>query len=164
MIPEYLLRVFFTNGHNIFVTIFAHICDTGAWFNIKIPSYQYRKSHCGDKMILCPPFLHNRVSHTGKMTFLYWIRALVASLLSTFKMVGLKHHSHKVIKFPLQNPEPPGVMCGDWGHTTTMYLYIPWMPATVLWYPWLNARLMSPVLYEKPGISMKLTINIRHMI
>ena len=38
-------------------------------------SYQYRKSHCGDKMILRPSYLHNGISYTG-MTSLYWIRAL----------------------------------------------------------------------------------------
>ena len=45
------------------------------WFNIKILSYQYRKSHCGDKTILWSSYLHNWISYTGK-TFLYWIRAL----------------------------------------------------------------------------------------
>ena len=40
-------------------------------------SYQYRKSHCGDKTILRPSYLHNGISYTGKMTSLYWIRALV---------------------------------------------------------------------------------------
>ena len=49
----------------------------GGWFNIKTTSYQYRKSHCGDKTILRPSYLHNGVSYTGKMTSLYWIRALV---------------------------------------------------------------------------------------
>ena len=47
----------------------------GPRFNIKIPSYQYRKSHCGDKTILRPSYLHNGISYTGKMTSLYWIRA-----------------------------------------------------------------------------------------
>ena len=36
--------------------------SSGGWFNIKMSSYQYMKSHCGD---------------TGKTTSLYWIRALV---------------------------------------------------------------------------------------
>ena len=49
----------------------------GGWFNKKIPSYQYRKSHCGDKTLLRPSYLHNGISYTGKMTSLYWIRALV---------------------------------------------------------------------------------------
>ena len=44
----------------------------GPWFNIKM-SYQYRNSHCGDKTILWPSYLHNGTSFTGKMTFLYWI-------------------------------------------------------------------------------------------
>ena len=38
-------------------------------------SYQYRKSHCGDKTILRPSYLHNGTSYTDKMTSLYWIRA-----------------------------------------------------------------------------------------
>ena len=48
----------------------------GPWFNIKMTSYQYRKSHCGDKTILRPSYLHNGISYTGKMPSLYWIRAL----------------------------------------------------------------------------------------
>ena len=47
----------------------------GPWFNIKMTSYQYRKSHCGDKTILRPSYLHNGFSYTGKTTSLYWIRA-----------------------------------------------------------------------------------------
>ena len=45
----------------------------GTWFNIKMSSYQYRKSHCGDKTILRPSYLHNGISYTGKTTSLYWI-------------------------------------------------------------------------------------------
>ena len=51
--------------------------QTGPRFNIKMTSYQYRKSHCGDKTILRPSYLHNGVSYTGKTTSLYWIGALV---------------------------------------------------------------------------------------
>ena len=40
-----------------------------------MPSYQYRKLHCGDKTILRPSYLHNGISYTGKTTSLYWIRA-----------------------------------------------------------------------------------------
>ena len=42
-----------------------------------MPSYQYSKSQCGDKTILQPSYLHNRISYIGKMASLYWIRALV---------------------------------------------------------------------------------------
>ena len=49
----------------------------GPWFNIKMTSYQYRKSHCGDKTILRPSYLQNGISYTDKMTSLYWIRALL---------------------------------------------------------------------------------------
>ena len=42
---------------------------------IKMASYQYRKSHCGDKTILRSSYLHNGISYTGKTICLYWIRA-----------------------------------------------------------------------------------------
>ena len=43
-------------------------------FNIKMASYQYRKSHCWDKTVIRSSYLHNGISYTGKMTSLYWIR------------------------------------------------------------------------------------------
>ena len=46
---------------------------TGPWFNIKMSSYQYRKSHCGDKTVVRSSYLHNGISYTGKMASLYWI-------------------------------------------------------------------------------------------
>ena len=49
----------------------------GPWFNIKMSSYQYRNSHCGDKTILRPSYLHNGIPYTGKMTSLYWIRVQI---------------------------------------------------------------------------------------
>ena len=48
---------------------------SGLWFNIKMLSYQYRKSHCGDKTVVRSSYLHNGISYTGKTTSLYWIRA-----------------------------------------------------------------------------------------
>ena len=47
----------------------------GPWFNIRM-SYQYRKSHCGDKTVARSSYHHNRISYTGKRTSLYWIRTL----------------------------------------------------------------------------------------
>ena len=55
---------------------------TGPWFNIKMLSYQYRKSHCGDKTVVRSSYLHNGISYTGKMSSLYWIGALVAFLIT----------------------------------------------------------------------------------
>ena len=37
-----------------------------------MPSYQYRKSQCGDKNILRPSYLHTGVSYTCIMTSLCW--------------------------------------------------------------------------------------------
>ena len=47
----------------------------GPRFSIKMPSYQYRKSHCGDKTVVRSSYLHNGISFTGKTTSFYWIGA-----------------------------------------------------------------------------------------
>ena len=62
---------------------------SGGWFNIKMPSYQYRKSHCGDKTILRPSYLHNGISYTGKMASLYWIGALVSGSIKSLAAANL---------------------------------------------------------------------------
>ena len=56
--------------------IFLIYHNSGPWFNLKMSSYQNRKSHCGDKTILRPSHLHNGIFYTGKMSSLYWIGAL----------------------------------------------------------------------------------------
>ena len=76
--------------------------DTGPWFNIKMSSYQYRKSHCGDKMVVRSSYLHNGISYTGKMSSLYWIGAqLIAMgcsrfLIHTSTMVCYCNYYHLV--------------------------------------------------------------------
>ena len=47
---------------------FDHTSRTGAWFDIKISSYQYRKSRCGDKTIVRSSYLHSWISYAGKMS------------------------------------------------------------------------------------------------
>ena len=44
---------------------------SGTRFNIKMPSYQYRKYHYGDKTVVRLSDLHNGISFTGKTTSLY---------------------------------------------------------------------------------------------
>ena len=58
-------------------------------------SYQYRKSHCGDKTILWPSYLHNGISYTGKMTSLYWIRAQDSILVPVWVRYGMSFVSPK---------------------------------------------------------------------
>ena len=53
----------------------------GPWFNIKMSSYRYRKSHCGDKTVVRSSYLHNGICYTGKMSSSYWIGALTMSRL-----------------------------------------------------------------------------------
>ena len=49
------------------------VSEPGPRFNIKMSSYQYRESHCGDKTVVRSSYLYNGIPHTGKMTSLYWI-------------------------------------------------------------------------------------------
>ena len=60
-------------------------------FNIKMSSYQYRKSHCGDKTVVRSSYLHNGISYTGKMTSLYWFSPRVACL-SLFHCSWMSEH------------------------------------------------------------------------
>ena len=59
-----------------FVHQWPFVWESGPWFNIKMTSYQYRKSHCVDKTVVRSSYLHNGISYTGKMSSLYWIGAL----------------------------------------------------------------------------------------
>ena len=60
----------------------------GPWFNIKMLSYQYRKSHCGGKTVVRSSYIHNGISHTGKMSSLYWIGAQVLYFTDALVVAG----------------------------------------------------------------------------
>ena len=69
-------------------------------------SYQYRKSHCGDKMVVRSSYLHNGISYTGETTSLYWIRALMlkhrsTSTRSTDSIFIVLNHFHTKILYSL---------------------------------------------------------------
>ena len=86
---EVILMDYYTNS----TTMASLEKPPGGWFNKKMPSYQHRKSHCRDKTILRPSYLHNGISYTGKMTSLYWIRAQMERLwrAATVKTSHLCH-------------------------------------------------------------------------
>ena len=60
----------------IVYVLYFSTSTSGPQFKIKMTSFQYRKSHCGDKTIFQPSYLHSGISYTGKTTSLYWIGAL----------------------------------------------------------------------------------------
>ena len=67
----------------------------GPWFNIKMSSYQHRKSHCGDKTILRPSFLHNGISYT------IWNRKKhISSSMPSHIFIG----PHPTLIFPMESP------------------------------------------------------------
>ena len=83
---QYMLSVL----HNQYHAFWCH----GPQFNIKMISYQYRKSHCADKTILRPAYLHSGISYTGKMLSLYWIEALV--ILGARASAGMGYYPPKL--------------------------------------------------------------------
>ena len=57
-----------SNGpYRLFAIRYVEQKYPGSQFNIKMPSYQYRKSHCGDKTVVRSSYLHNGISYTGTM-------------------------------------------------------------------------------------------------
>ena len=60
---------------------------SGSRFNVKMLSYQYRKSHCGDKTVIRTSFLHNDISYIGKTASLYWFSPL---FLFNYKHINLE--------------------------------------------------------------------------
>ena len=74
-------------------------------------SYQYRKSHCGDKTVVRSSYLHNGISYTGKMSSLYWLRAL----LTKYSFI----HSWWSYNFPIFRCVPPH---GHWSITSPWWL------------------------------------------
>ena len=74
-LPSRFMRCIINCDINTSVAKSIMTSSTGHWFNINMLSYQYRKSHCGDKAILRSPYLHSGIFYTGKTTFLHWIGA-----------------------------------------------------------------------------------------
>ena len=83
-------------------------------------SYQYRKSHCGDNTILRPSYLHNEISYTGKMTSLYWIRALDPAYLADIHIpYKPRNNLRSASKHYLDTPCTFPKTCGDWAFMST---------------------------------------------
>ena len=103
--------IFVINGWSIFCEMALR--QSGPWFNIKMPSYQYRKSHCGDnKMIVRSSYLHNGISYTGKMTSLYWT--------SPQESLAVTYHKSTLVEVmalchqATSSMSPYGVNTGQW--------------------------------------------------
>ena len=68
------------------VNLLTHICVTWPqWvkdqgrIQYKDAFYHYSKYPCGDKMVVRSSYLNDGISYTGKMTSLYWIKALAVN-------------------------------------------------------------------------------------
>ena len=80
-------------------TVAISFPEPGARFNIKMSSYRYRKSHCGDTTVVRSSYLHNGISYTGKMSSLYWIGALITKHMTTRLRLFRFANSRKELRF-----------------------------------------------------------------
>ena len=65
--------------HSHIMSQLARIWPDSTWALIQYKnmlSYQYRKSHCEDKMVIRSSYLHNGKFYTGKTASLQWISPL----------------------------------------------------------------------------------------
>ena len=70
--PHYdVIVMLSTKGINSRIAL-AFRYEAGPWFNIKISSYQSRKSYRGDNTVIKPSYRRNGIPYTGKMASLYW--------------------------------------------------------------------------------------------
>ena len=69
------------------ILVNIHDAQSGPWFNIKMSSYQYWKSHCGDKTVIRSSYLHNEIPYIGKMASLYWISPQKVMMTSLYRYV-----------------------------------------------------------------------------
>ena len=96
-----------------------YVCCIGAkcalqprlWFNIKISSYRYRKSHCGDNTIVRLSYLHNGISYTGKMISLYWISPQATMFNNQYR----HPISYQCYCYSIQDQVPLDMMSGKMG-------------------------------------------------
>ena len=93
----------------------------GPWFNIKMSSYQYRKSHCGDKTVVRSSYLHNGISYTGKMTSLYWFSPQKSALDLLWLGNGLASNRCWAITWNIEDPK----------HFTDWRIYVSRMSGSV---------------------------------
>ena len=79
----------------------------GLDFNIKMLSYQYRKSHCRDKTVIRSSYLHKRIFNTGKIISLYSIRAQVTNnhMIIGWSGTGLSDAIRGKCVFPMVQPK-----------------------------------------------------------
>ena len=104
----------------------------------------YRKFHCGDETILRPSYFHNGIAYTGKMTFLYWIRAL--------KSLGA-NDQYRAWKSVAQNHEHIffGAIWASWCYRQST--------AKCQWFNFLyNMNLILMATFEPPMIVVKCDI------
>ena len=60
-------------------------------------SYQYRKSHCGDKTVVRSSYLYNGISYTAKMISFYWIGPQIASSITKCSLIEILGECKKSI-------------------------------------------------------------------
>ena len=63
---------------HVTLTTTQNTTQSGPYFDRKMPSYQYRNTHYGDKIILHLSYFHNEIFCSDKTEHLYWNGAIHA--------------------------------------------------------------------------------------
>ena len=140
-------------------------------------SYQYRKSHCGDMTFERWSRLHNGISYTGKMTSLYWIRALAISSIrprlhrtlthwGQYKMAAFAQTTfssaslleYKLLNYKQNITEICSLGSNQSGTKPNLVAKI-WPPSSVTIFAWLPMLVLSFTTWLTQGSLLVLLLN-----
>ena len=112
-------------------TFIGMIAGTGSQCNVKMFSYKFRRSRCGDKTILClePSYLLSSISCSaiGEITYLYWIRAQMYEMNDKIWKTILEDN------YILKLSETMHYLL----YTSTTHCPLSWSLSDTIWHCWL---------------------------
>ena len=65
---------------------------------VKMSSCQFRKFHCWNKIVVRSLHLHSGISHTSKMTLLYWIKVWILKKTMNVDHIAIEYCPFSVIR------------------------------------------------------------------
>ena len=122
------------------------LCMSGPWLNIKMSSYRYRKSHCGDKTVIRSSYLHNGISYTTSIgNPIVVIRRSKDRLISTMGFPIL-------VRWHLYTESPSWIQLHNWQKS--------WRNLTMKWLWWFHKNayeILFPTDQWVEGLWLKTT-------
>ena len=99
------------------------------WFNVKIHSYQYRKSHSGDEMVMRSSYFHYGNSYNGKEASLCWMIMGKISILKCSWELYFENGGHFSLS-ELRELSTTYSLSLWQGYIAVNYMNIKWIPLT----------------------------------